>query len=244
MTNPYHAMCAELLAWAEHTSSHYYKQPDVLTRARALLAQPEPEKPTDEELWELYQGPGTFSPVEYARAVLARWGRPTPQPVADGEVGELVETLKSIAYWRRHGKPGGLAPAPFDIRQADRLDRTADLLERFASPACLMIDPGKEALAASIAANLAGPVRLAEMEPADGAVLVPAAQPVAVSERLPGPEDCDEQGRCWAWRSFDPDVDDLGDFWLRIPCEWLGNNFRFTHWLPSNALLTPEDSNG
>ena len=39
MTDPYRAMCAELLAWAEHTSSHYYKQPDVLNRARALLAQ-------------------------------------------------------------------------------------------------------------------------------------------------------------------------------------------------------------
>ena len=68
-------------------------------------------------------------------------------------------------------------------------------------------------------------------------------QPVPVSERLPGPEDCDEQGRCWAWRSFDPEVDDLGKFWLRIPCEWLGNYFRFTHWLSANALPTPEVTN-
>ena len=55
---------------------------------RALLAEPVAETPTDKELWELYQGPGTFSPVEYARAVLARWGRPTPQPVADGGEGK------------------------------------------------------------------------------------------------------------------------------------------------------------
>ena len=34
----YRAMCAELLAWAERTSSHYYKQADVIVRARALLA--------------------------------------------------------------------------------------------------------------------------------------------------------------------------------------------------------------
>ena len=33
----YRAMCAELLAWAERTSSHYYKQADVIVRARALL---------------------------------------------------------------------------------------------------------------------------------------------------------------------------------------------------------------
>ena len=38
MTDQFRAMCAELLAWAEHTSTHYYKQPDVLDRARALLA--------------------------------------------------------------------------------------------------------------------------------------------------------------------------------------------------------------
>ena len=38
MTDQFRAMCAELLAWAEHTSSHYYKQPDVIIRARALLA--------------------------------------------------------------------------------------------------------------------------------------------------------------------------------------------------------------
>ena len=35
----YRAMCAELLAWAERTSSHYYKQADVIVRARALLAE-------------------------------------------------------------------------------------------------------------------------------------------------------------------------------------------------------------
>ena len=53
MTDQFRAMCAELLAWAEHTSSHYYKQPDVLNRARALLAQPVAGGPTDEEIMEL-----------------------------------------------------------------------------------------------------------------------------------------------------------------------------------------------
>ena len=27
----------------------------------------------------------------------------------------------------------------------------------------------------------------------------PAIEPVPVSERLPGPEDCDAEGRCWWW---------------------------------------------
>ena len=65
---------------------------------RATLAQPEPEGPTDEELtqllFEAFRGPIEFlcdaeeeahlmirSHVKFARAVLARWGRPTPQPV-------------------------------------------------------------------------------------------------------------------------------------------------------------------
>jgi hypothetical protein len=50
-------------------------------------AQPEPEGPTDEELWDLYQDLGRdFSPTEFARTVLDRWGRPAiePVPVVEG----------------------------------------------------------------------------------------------------------------------------------------------------------------
>ena len=85
MTDPYRAMCAELLAWAEHTSSHYYKQPDVLDRARALLAQPELVAPTVMEIIELHMwledewranNDGEDLPMlDYARGVLAKWGR-------------------------------------------------------------------------------------------------------------------------------------------------------------------------
>jgi hypothetical protein len=53
MTNPYRTMCAELLEWAERTSSHYYKQADVIVRARALLAQPVAEGPTDDKLMDI-----------------------------------------------------------------------------------------------------------------------------------------------------------------------------------------------
>ena len=80
-----------------------------------------------------YEAPG-IAWLNFARAVLARWGNPAPQPPAKGEVEELVNALKGIAYWRRHNKPGGPAPAPFDIRQADRLDRAADLLRRLSPP--------------------------------------------------------------------------------------------------------------
>lgn len=51
----YKQLCAELLAWAEKTSSHYYVQPDVIQRARAALAEPEPQDPTDDELLEIWE---------------------------------------------------------------------------------------------------------------------------------------------------------------------------------------------
>jgi len=60
----------------------------------AALAQPEPQGPTDEELLDLF---GVVTPVRYvkvykreldfARAVLARWGRPAIKPVPGVEGG-------------------------------------------------------------------------------------------------------------------------------------------------------------
>ena len=98
----FRALCADLVAWAEKTSAHYYCPPEVLVRARDALAEPEPQGPSDEELLELMPKtmrdefsyaakvcsdatggqvkPGIFrvclnsAALEYARAVLARYG--------------------------------------------------------------------------------------------------------------------------------------------------------------------------
>ena len=62
----------------------------------------------------------------------------------------------------------------------------------------------------------------------------PTPQPVPVSERLPGPEDCIfPTGECW-W--FDPHADGA----------WYVDTFQgnYTHWLTPNALPTPEATNG
>ena len=58
-------------------------------------------------------------------------------------------------------------------------------------------------------------------------------QPVPVSERLPGPGDCDAEGRCW-WYGEGGDmtgwtIDDLGGL----------SYYRATHWLPAHALSRP-----
>jgi len=47
MTTDFRALCADLLDWAERTSAHYVVHPDVILRARAALAQPEPVALTD-----------------------------------------------------------------------------------------------------------------------------------------------------------------------------------------------------
>ena len=96
MPNPdYRALCAELLDWAERTSSHYYKQADVIVRARTALAQPEPVAPTDEELitaarkavdtyprvselhYFLSEDSCEYEPMLLALRAAARWSMPT-----------------------------------------------------------------------------------------------------------------------------------------------------------------------
>lgn len=94
MTTDFRALCAELLREFEHATHDDYQQ-ELKGRARAALAEPHPEPPTDEELlalfdqfdidgmadvtkgmpldtfWDDYQ---PREAVKYARAVLARWG--------------------------------------------------------------------------------------------------------------------------------------------------------------------------
>ena len=61
-------------------------------------------------------------------------------------------------------------------------------------------------------------------------------QPVAVSVRLPGPEDCDEQGRCWMFGNVEGDWRLISTINPGIP----KLKYCFSHWLPANALPTPE----
>ena len=86
MTKPdYRALCDELLDEL-HLWSSWHDAKDLKDRAGAALdlAQPELVAPTDEELYELWEESG-FENDRFARAVLARWGCPTPQPVPVSE---------------------------------------------------------------------------------------------------------------------------------------------------------------
>jgi hypothetical protein len=88
----FRALCAELLDELDFQSSHH-SAVDLKARARAALAQPEPQGPTDKELCQiLHQAVCDFPPthpdalnldvrqygialeLRKARAVLDRWG--------------------------------------------------------------------------------------------------------------------------------------------------------------------------
>jgi hypothetical protein len=112
----FRALCAELLAGLDgdcrpDIQDKYYSitAVDAIERARAALAQPEPQGPSDEELLQIaassiapYESCGisigeyeaeTECAVEvygseliaFARAVLARWSRPAIGPVPQQE---------------------------------------------------------------------------------------------------------------------------------------------------------------
>lgn len=55
--------------------------------------------------------------------------------------------------------------------------------------------------------------------------------PVPVSERLPGPGDCDADDYCWRWNT-------IGGLWARQPLARSWYEFE-SHWLPATALPLP-----
>lgn len=64
-------------------------------------------------------------------------------------------------------------------------------------------------------------------------------EPVPVSERLPGPEDCDADGRCWWWYPEVPGK--TYGYWSHeddaVPDRALDE--QPSHWLPAHALPVP-----
>ena len=126
MTTDFRALCAELLMalenaisiiYCEDGTKHISTAKPIVNRARAALAD---GRPSDEELWELYQGPGTFSPIEYVHDLLARRDNSAPQPPADGEVAELVAWLRET----------GATIQPSHLAEHQRYKRAAELLQR------------------------------------------------------------------------------------------------------------------
>ncbi len=209
MTNPYRAMCDELVEELEDwivcdDESEIADALSLIDRARTLLAQPEPPELTDEELLRTYgkakrdhcyEGELDDWPKKAERAASvaglraaiaadrARWGRPTPQPPADGEVAEMVRY--GIAWNASLASP---PLVPMEDGYWTPWHVAAELLQR--------------------------------QHP----------QPVPLAER-PWERDgwCDSEGRCWCF------VDHDRQWTLRKPEPWVYD----TYCLPFHALPVP-----
>ena len=241
MSNPdYRAMCAELAEEVEHLWSIVRddnNEPHSLAnRARTLLDQPVAEGPkpvvdysrvpeiaTEAQIRSAAQYlvkkrncDGDLIPaIEYA---IARWGRPTPQPVAptDEDLEDLADVMNVSGN-----------PVPAMRRALELWGRPTPQLPADGEVAELVAWLRDRANSTSIAANANRASRIADL------LEHQHPQPVATSERLPGPEDCIfPAGECW-W--FDPHAD--GAWYLDT---FQGN---YTHWLPAHALPTPEATN-
>jgi hypothetical protein len=76
------------------------------------------------------------------------------------------------------------------------------------------------------------------IEPPEATLLVPYfSQPVPVSERLPGPGDCDAEGRCWLGGEMFAPGDPTWVFGFPAWAERFPEVHRF--WLPAHALPVP-----
>ena len=169
MTDTFRALCAELLDEISHESL-------TTCLARAALAEPEPEVPTDEELLELM-----------------------PEAMRD-EFSYAAKVCSDVTG-------GQVKPGIFRVcLNTAALEHARAVLARWG--------------------NHRG-------------ILGSSPQPVPVSERLPGPEDCDAEGRCWWW--YPPVPEQNYGYWIyednavpeRARLEWPDC------WLPAYALPLP-----
>lgn len=135
-------MCRELVDELHNYASanpHHDSDALVARACAALAAEPVVEGPTNEELRQMFVAHSTvilsdegddMAPLgldaagasSFARAVLARWGRPAP--ASAGEVGELVAWLRAnaLTVQKASGNPANGAK--------QRMNRAADLLEQ------------------------------------------------------------------------------------------------------------------
>ena len=230
MSNPYRALCAELIEAVLSDDSHI-DCVQIARRARALLDQPVVEGPkpvvdysrvpeiaTEAQIRSAAQYlvkkrncDGDLIPaIEYA---IARWGCPAPQPAPVAPTDE--ELMELMPQQMRDDLAAAARALTGDMPWPDNPKATVAMriiLNRHA------VDHVRAALAKWGR----------HPESPDS-----STQPIPLSERLPGPEDCLDEG--WAW-FFNQRIG-----WRQAV---LPVSPGYTHWLPANALPTPEATNG
>ena len=204
-----------------------------------------------------------------ARAVLARWGRPAqPAPPAEGEIDQLVSQLYDYAQgeaengwhddaarFRRaaellaqaHSTP----PAPVPVPVAEPVAEPPAVAERPSDEELLriaatkiepydLIEVGEYEAEKNCALEVYGSELCAFARDVLARWGHAAPVPVPVSERLPGREDCDAEGRCWLYRPQTPILNPSWDL-ARLECD---DPVPPTHWLPAHTLPLPAPQGG
>jgi hypothetical protein len=225
MTNEqtdFRALCAELTDRLQHAitsanaDSYYGENRDAVDRARAALAQPEPEATHDLSdaaplLWLLWNHLGSSSSV--GQPIRQYLGMGRFESMSDAQIGAANQYRALLPESSRAAlaqpEPEGVGVTDFEEElmaawdKAIWLPRTGRLAEYRAWLAHVL------ALVWAVGRR-------------------PAIKPVPVSERLPGPEDCDAEGRCWyffvdsvvggcGWQMFNDEEKELltpSHFWL------------------------------
>ena len=212
-----------------------YEQ-DIATQAArwGADAEPEAEGPADEQLTLTYAlavaaaVDGTSKPwpadlceraqLSGLRAVLARWGRPAarallaePGWACPGCEGTPATVNSPCAVCGSPAAPP--EPEPGEVREL------------------------VEWLRGTRAARLTRAAELLQQLSAPAPVVVP----VPVSERQPGPEDCDEQGRCWVGIEDSAGLNTWSLVKLSDVSAWV-RHLRPV-WLPAHVLPVPEATN-
>ena len=106
----FRALCAELTGWIERSTRHYIRDPDVLIRARAALAEADepvaPTPPADGEVAELVVELRRFRSVSCHRAA-ELLERQALVPEADWSRQEVAfpgeqyhEDMGAVTWWR------------------------------------------------------------------------------------------------------------------------------------------------
>jgi hypothetical protein len=236
MTQPnFRALCAELLQelccfhkpWQLKEEDYS----DAMKRARALLAQPVAEGPTNEDT-----GDNGYEAISHQLIKDLAAARDALEAWAD----YLTEDNQRAAKFCRKEYESARDAHTKACDAVAILRRPA----RWGSPAAAPVpEPGE---VAGIAEWLNKRGQMADLGTRDwyfrAATLLqqqdapaPVTVPVPVSERLPGPEDCDDQGRCWMFGKVEGDWRLISRIDPGIP----KLRYCFSHWLPANALPLP-----
>jgi hypothetical protein len=192
---------------------------ELLAEADAALAQPEGEGPSDQEL-------ASFLADRHRARMESESAFGCPDfDGAKARAARIADARAVLARWGRAVTP----PAP-EPKAAPEVGEVAELVVWLT-----MLRDNSTGIATRYDERLARIATLLQ-QPSEPA---PAVVPVAVSERLPGPEDCDEDGFCWMGYGYKlPGVDEKDSYamWMLMPSEESSGKV----WAPANAIPLPQ----